>query len=380
MNYCKNCIMPDTRPDQYINANGICNGCVSFNLLENVDWNKRQKMMLKLIQELNLDKRKWNCVVPGSGGKDSTYQIIRAKELGLNPVFVTASTCDLSGIGRENLENIKKLGFDVVEISNNLKVRSRMNKIGLNLLGDISWPEHVSIFTAPVRFALAYEIPLILWGENSQLEYGGPEEEYENNILDQKWMEEFGGLIGFRVSDLVENHNFTHDEVEIYKYPKKTDLEKKSIKGIFLGFYERWDPMKNYKVAKKNGFKSFGNNLEGCYFDFEKIDNFQHGIHDYFKFLKFGFGRATDQLCYMVRRKKISREDAIKIAKNIEGKYPKSYMGKSLKDILNRVNITVEEFNKICDKFTNKKIFKVNQANELIRDENGCLIKNKYDN
>jgi N-acetyl sugar amidotransferase len=372
--------MPDTRPDQYINANGICNGCVSFNLLENVDWNKRQKMMLKLIQELNLDKRKWNCVVPGSGGKDSTYQIIRAKELGLNPVFVTASTCDLSGIGRENLENIKKLGFDVVEISNNLKVRSRMNKIGLNLLGDISWPEHVSIFTAPVRFALAYEIPLILWGENSQLEYGGPEEEYENNILDQKWMEEFGGLIGFRVSDLVENHNFTHDEVEIYKYPKKTDLEKKSIKGIFLGFYERWDPMKNYKVAKKNGFKSFGNNLEGCYFDFEKIDNFQHGIHDYFKFLKFGFGRATDQLCYMVRRKKISREDAIKIAKNIEGKYPKSYMGKSLKDILNRVNITVEEFNKICDKFTNKKIFKVNQANELIRDENGCLIKNKYDN
>jgi hypothetical protein len=138
--------------------------------------------------------------------------------------------------------------------------------------------------------------------------------------------------------------------------------------------------MKNYKVAKKNGFKSFGNNLEGCYFDFEKIDNFQHGIHDYFKFLKFGFGRATDQLCYMVRRKKISREDAIKIAKNIEGKYPKSYMGKSLKDILNRVNITVEEFNKICDKFTNKKIFKVNQANELIRDENGCLIKNKYDN
>jgi len=210
--------------------------------------------------------------------------------------------------------------------------------------------------------------------------FSGPEKEYENNILDQKWMEEFGGLIGFRVSDLVENHNFTHDEIEIYKYPKKIDLEKKSIKGIFLGFYERWDAVRNYEIAKRNGFKSFGKDLEGCYFDFEKIDNFQHGIHDYFKFLKFGFGRATDQLCYMVRRKKISRSDAIGLARKIEGKYPKSYMGKPLEKILSRVNITIDEFNKICDKFTNKKIFKVNQANELIRDENSCLIKNKYDN
>lgn len=380
MKYCKNCIMPETRPDQYLNKDGICNGCLGYDYQKKIDWEKRKNDLLKIIEEKNLDKDKWNCVVPGSGGKDSTYQIIKAKELGLNPVFVTASTCDLSEIGRKNLENIKKIGFDVVEISNNTKVRSKINKLGIELLGDISWPEHVSIFTAPVKFALAYNIPLILWGENPQLEYGGPEGSLNNSILDQKWMEEFGGLIGFRVSDLIENHGFKKNELEIYDYPDEKILKKKSILGIFLGYYERWDALRNYEVSKNNGFLAYEPKLEGCYFNFEKIDNYQHGIHDYFKFLKFGFARATDQLCYMIRRNKISRDNAIELAKKLEGKYPKSYMGKSLDKILSKIGMTEKEFIKICDNFTNKKIFKTDQSGKLIKDEHDSLIKLKYDN
>ena len=380
MKYCKNCIMPETRPDQYLNNAGVCNGCLSYDYQEKIDWGKRKNELLRIINEKKLDKNKWNCVVPGSGGKDSTYQIIKARELGLNPVFVTASTCDLSEVGRKNLENIKKIGFDVIEISNNAKVRSRINKIGLELLGDISWPEHVSIFTAPVKFALAYNIPLILWGENPQLEYGGPDESLNNSILDQKWMEEFGGLIGFRVSDLIENHNFKKNELEIYDYPNEDILKKKSILGIFLGYYERWDALRNYEVSKNNGFSAYEPELEGCYFNFEKIDNHQHGIHDYFKFLKFGFARATDQLCYLIRRNKITRENALELVKKLEGKYPKSYMGKSLGKILSKISMTEEEFIKICDNFTNKKIFKTDQGGKLIKDDNGSLIKLKYDN
>lgn len=380
MNYCNKCIMPDTRPDQYLNNEGICNACLSFDLQEKIDWQKRKFELLKIIREKNLDKDKWNCVVPGSGGKDSTYQIIRAKELGLNPVFVTASTCDLSDVGRYNLENVKKIGFDVIEISNNSKVRAKINKIGLELLGDISWPEHVSIFTAPVKFALAYNIPIILWGENPQMEYGGPKDSLNNSILDQKWMEEFGGLIGFRVSDLIENYNFKKHELEIYDYPSKEILEEKSITGIFLGFYERWDSLRNYEISKKNGFLGYENKLEGCYFDFEKIDNYQHGIHDYFKYLKFGFARATDQLSYMIRRNKITRENAINLAQKLEGKFPKSYMGKSLEKILSKIGFTEKEFVNICDNFANKKIFKTDQSGKLIKLDDGSLIKLKYDN
>ena len=380
MNYCKRCIMPDTRPDQYLNDQGVCNACMSFDYQKKIDWNQRKSDLLKIISEKNLDENKWNCVVPGSGGKDSTYQIIKAKELGLNPVFVTASTCDLSEIGKHNLENIKEIGFDVVEISNNAKVRAKINKIGLELLGDISWPEHVSIFTTPTKFALAYNIPLILWGENPQLEYGGPEGSLNNSILDQKWLEEFGGLIGFRVSDLIENHGFKKHELEMYNYPSEELLKEKSILGIFLGYYERWDSLRNYEISKNNGFLGYEPDLESCYFNFEKIDNYQHGIHDYFKYLKFGFARATDQLCYMIRRNKISREDGIKLAQKLEGKYPKSYMGKSLDKILSKIGITQKKFIEICDNFTNKKIFRTDQSGKLIKDKDGSLTKLKYDN
>lgn len=372
--------MPETRPDQYINNNGFCNACTSYNKINKVNWKKRNEELLRIIQNLNLDKKRWNCVVPGSGGKDSTYQIIKARELGLNPVFVTASTCDLSEIGRKNLDNIKNLGFDVIEISNNSKIRAKINKIALKLIGDISWPEHVSIFTAPVKFALAYKIPLILWGENPQIEYGGPKKSLNNNILDQAWMEEFGGLIGFRVSDLIDIYGFKNHEIEIYKYPEKEILKQNSIRGIFLGYYERWDSIRNYKISKKNGFSEYKGNLEGCYFNFEKIDNYQHGIHDYFKFLKFGFGRATDQLSYSIRRGLISREKAIKLVQKIEGKYPHTYMGKSLKDILKKINMTENEFLKICDKFTNKKIFLTDKYNKLTKDKKKNLIKKNYDN
>ena len=134
--------------------------------------------------------------------------------------------------------------------------------------------------------------------------------------------------------------------------------------------------MRNYNKAKEKGFTEY-ENLEGCYFNFEKIDNYQHGIHDYFKYLKFGFGRATDQLCYLVRRGIISRERAVNKVYELEGKFPVSYMGKSTEKILDKIGLSTTEFKKICDKFTNKKIFKTDQSGKLVFDKKGNLIK-KY--
>ena len=130
----------------------------------------------------------------------------------------------------------------------------------------------------------------------------------------------------------------------------------------------------NKKWFFKSSYKSRGVS------SFEKIDNYQHGIHDYFKYLKFGFGRATDQLSYLVRRGKISRSKAINEAKKYEGKFPQSYLGKSLDQILNKINLNINEFTIICDKFTNKKIFKCDSSGRLIKDKDGNLQKEKYDN
>ena len=124
-------------------------------------------------------------------------------------------------------------------------------------LGDISWPEHVGIFTIPVRMAVNFKIPLIIWGENSQNEYGGPAGEEKNNILDRRWLEEFGGLIGMRVSDLINYPNLDKKNFTIYNYPSDSEINKIKVTGLFLGHYIPWDGQNNAEEAKKNGFKCF---------------------------------------------------------------------------------------------------------------------------
>ena len=149
-----------------------------------------------------------------------------------------------------------------------------------------------------------------------------PQEE-KNNILDRRWLEEFGGLIGMRVSDLVNYPNLDKKNLIIYNYPSDYEIKKIKVTGLFLGHYIPWDGKHNAQVAKKNGFKCFENLVEGSIVDYENLDNYQTGIHDYFKFLKFGFGRATDLACLAVRRGRISREEAKELIIKNEGKFPK---------------------------------------------------------
>ena len=369
---CKKCLIPHTRPEQVINKDGICNACISHENKKKIDWNQREQKFLKILDQFK-SKNNWDCIIPSSGGKDSHWQALKLRDLGMKPLLVTATTCHLSKNGRQNLDNLKKLGFDTIEVSPNIEVRKILNKLCLELVGDIAWPEHVSIFTVPVQIALKFNIPLIVWGENPQFEYGGPVRD-NANIMDRKWLEEFGGLLGLRKEDLLNHYKFNQRDLLPYTYPEDSELKKAKVQGVFLGYYFNWNNLENFKIAKKNGFTPFHNPIEGGYYNFEKIDNLQHGIHDYFKFLKYGFGRATDQLSFMIRNNLIDRKKAYDIVKEKEGKFPKSYLEISTKDILSRLGISNEKFVKICDQFTNKKIFACNNNNQLIKDSDGNLI------
>lgn len=372
--------MPSTKPDLFLDSEGICNACRSFQDRKNIDWNIRKGELINIFKKYHQQNNNWDCIIPVSGGKDSTYQVIRVLELGFNPLCVTATTCDLTPIGRRNLDNIKKLGVDLIEFSPNPLIRAKLNYFGLTQVGDISWPEHVGIFTIPVRAAVQFNIPLIIWGENSQNEYGGPAAATQNNTLTRQWLEEFGGLLGLRVSDLIECGAFDRKHLLPYQYPSNEELSKVGVTGLFLGYYMPWDGLSNALIAQANGFTTYDQIVEGSIVNYENLDNYQTGIHDYFKFLKFGFSRATDIACLHVRRGRLTREDAVKIVKKHDGKFPWQYLGKTLEDILSKIDITLEEFIKICDKFTNKKIFKCDKSGQLIKDKHGNLQKINYDN
>ena len=380
LKYCTNCIMPETKPDLSFH-NGICNACINFNDRKKIDWKKRKEELMSILERYrNNSFSNWDCIIPVSGGKDSTYQVLTLIDLGMNPLCVTSRTCDLSLIGRENLDNIRNLGVDLIEVGPNADTRNKLNRIGLLELGDISWPEHVGIFTIPVRLAVNFKVPLIIWGENSQNEYGGPAGEEKNNILDRRWLEEFGGLIGMRVSDLVNYPNLDKKNLVIYNYPSDYEINKIKVTGLFLGHYIPWDGKHNAEVAQKNGFKCFENLVEGSIVNYENLDNYQTGIHDYFKFLKFGYGRATDLACLAVRRGRISREEAKELVIKNEGKFPKTYLNKPLEKILSPLKITMSEFIECCDRFTNKNLFMKDKQGNLLKDQEGNLTKISYDN
>lgn len=376
MRYCKKCVMPDTKPDLSFDEEGICNACRNFERRKEIDWSQRKSELVELAEKYkSKDGSNWDCIVPVSGGKDSTYQVIKMLQLGFNPLCVTSTTCDLSAIGRRNIENIKHLGVDYVEFSPNPNIRAKLNRVGLTQVGDISWPEHVGIFTIPIRAAVQYNIPLIVWGENSQHEYGGPAADVENNVLTRRWLEEFGGLLGMRVTDMIGLEGIRKQDLIAYSYPTDEELARVGVTGIFLGYYIPWDGYSNALLAQANGFQSYEKTVEGSVVNYENLDNHQTGIHDYFKYLKFGFGRATDIACLHLRRGRITREDAIAMVDKHDGKFPHSYLGKSLAEILEPLDMSVDEFVKISDRFTNKKIFATDSRGGLIKDKYGNLKK-----
>ena len=373
--------MPDTKPDLSFDAEGVCNACRNYENRKAVNWDARKTELKSLLEKYrSKDNSKWDCIVPVSGGKDSTYQVVRMLQLGMNPLCVNARTCDFSKIGRKNLENIKNLGVDVVEFSPNPVVRRKLNRIGLKQVGDISWPEHVGIFTVPVRAAVEYNIPLLIWGENSQHEYGGPAAAVENNTLTRQWLEEFGGLLGLRVSDLVGLEGIEQKHIIPYTYPTDKELARVGVTGIFLGHYLPWDGYSNVLISQAHGFRSLETTVEGSIVPYENIDNYQVGIHDYFKFLKFAFGRATDLACMHLRRGRLTRDDAMELVRLHDGKFPWTYLGKPLKEVLDPLEMSVEEFVSICDRFTNKNLFKTDSRGNLVKDRLGNLTKLKYDN
>jgi len=381
LRYCTSCVMPETKPDLHIDEEGVCSACRSYARRQEIDWAaRRRELDLVLERYRSKDGSNWDCIVPVSGGKDSTYQVIRMLQLGMNPLCVTATTCDLSEIGRKNIQNIKNLGIDYVEMSPNPVVRRKLNRIGLTQVGDISWPEHVGIFTIPVRAAVQFRVPLIIWGENSQNEYGGPAAAADNNVLNRRWLEEFGGLLGLRVTDMIGLEGIRQRDLIAYTYPDDAQLQQVGVTGLFLGYYLPWDGYSNALLAQAHGFETWPKTIEGSVVNYENLDNHQTGIHDYFKFLKFGFGRATDIACLHVRRGRITRRDAIEMVRLHDGKFPWTYLGKPLADILAPLDMSVEEFVRVCDRFTNKKIFKVDARGNLVKDRHGNLTKLNDDN
>ena len=271
--------------------------------------------------------------------------------MGMNPLCVTATTDKLSGIGRANIENLKGLGVDYIEVTPNPNVRRRINKLALLQVGDISWPEHAAIFSTPFKVAADLGINLIMYGENPQHQYGGPEGTEDAVLMTERWVQEFGGFLGLRPADFVGVEGITNRDMQDYEVTHRPGIE-----AHFLGQYEKWDSKRNAAVALKAGMFQ-QKPCDANWWKAENLDNAQTGIHDQLMYRKYGYGRGATQIAVDVRGGNVTADQALHWIHSNDGLFPHMYGGVFCDEIIERIGMEWDDFIKILNQFTNKELF-----------------------
>lgn len=360
MRYCKKCVMPDTKPGIKFDKEGVCSACQVTEYKKTIDWQAREKELKKICDQFRgINGNYYDCLVPISGGKDSHFQVYTMKvEMGLNPLCVRVEPPVLRNfssatkVGIQNLHNLEeRFAVDCLTITLNPRVSRLMYRKGLVRGGIPNWAQDCAIYTYPVRVAINYKIPLIVWGENIDMEYGGvtwkgKETPWANDQINN----DIGK--GLKPEDWL-GRGITLKDLNPYIYPSEKEIKKAGVKMIFLSYFKNWDGFKNYKLAGKYGFSTTKERRPGFIDNWEAIDDDIIVVHTWLKWIKFGFSRVTDVCSKLIRCGHMRREKAIKLVRKHEGKLG----NKHLKVFLDYTGFTEREFWQIVEKHRNKKIW-----------------------
>lgn len=310
MQYCQKCVLPDTRPNLSINPAGHCTACATSKEKPNIDWTHREALFQNLVDEIKAENRTYDCVVPVSGGKDSTWQVIKALEYGLTPICVTWRTPARNPLGQKNLDNLISLGVDHLDLSINPKVERTFTLKSFERYGSPVVPMHMAIHALPMQVAIEKNISLILWGENSAVEYGGDDDALKGMEISRDWLMKYGVTHGTTAQDWVDDE-LSLKALAPYCWPEEDDLKSHDVRAVFLGQYFHWDPVMTARVATEHGFSAADDAVIGMY-DFADVDDaFLMSIHHWVKWYKFGFTRTWDNLSLEIRAGRLTRAEAI---------------------------------------------------------------------
>jgi len=354
--WCKSCVLPNTRPNFSFNNAGICNAC-EFKK-KKIQWKKKYFQFKKIISHAKKKSTNYDCIIPVSGGKDSTWQVYKCLTYGLKPLAVTWKPQSRTNVGKLNLANLINLGVDHQDITVNPKVEKKILLETFKRKGSTAISMHLGIFNIPLILAKKFRVPLIIWGENSAAEYGYNEQKDVRIDLNDKWLKNYGVTNSINYRDLI-SYGFKKKDLFFYTPPK----DNYKVRQIFLGNYIKWDPIKVSNISKKLGFKNIKSPKTG-YYNFADIDDDFISIHHWLKYYKFGFTRLFDNLSIEIRNGRISRSKALKIIKKSSFFPPTKDINKFCK----YVNISTKEFFNISEKFRNKDIWKKKNNKWMIQD------------
>lgn len=345
---CRRCGLPETYETIEFDEGNVCNICRQYDVRESdIDWTERHAMLEKLSEEFR-GKADYDCIVPFSGGKDSTFTLwYIVEKLGLKPLVVQFNHGFLrSTLLKNNEKTFKKLGVDVLSFTPNWKVVRLLMRESLIRKGDFCWHCHTGIFSYPMHVAIKYQVPLIFWGEPSS-EYTAYYDYSSNEVekVDKVRFNKFVNL-GLTAEDmreiLKENHDLDPRDFIPYSYPEVDALEAMGYQSVALGSFIPWDTERQYELIRHE-LDWEGDEVEGMppgRYTYEKIECHMQGSRDYLKFLKRGYSRVTQMTALDLRRERISSEEAEQLIGEYEGKRPPS-----LDLLLEYTDMTEDELN-----------------------------------
>ena len=357
MKYCKKCAMPDTRPYIRFDDQGVCYPCLHYENRDNIDWAKRWEALERLADKYRgSNGNYYDCIVTVSAGKNSYFQTHVFKErLGMNPLLITVNNSSWTETGRHNWDNLlKEFGVDAHIISLNPKVCKKMFKIGMEKWGFPVWYFDLAIYAYPIQMAIKFGIPLIVYGENTNYEYGGPfgdKETYSalnqinNDVIRpfswDKWIKEDSSLSLKDFNPCI--------------YPSAEAIKQAKLDPIHLSYFIRWNGYEQMQFARTRGFRTLDDagewKREGFIEQYAQIDTVGYLTDHHFKFLKYGFSRP-ENVSLMVREGRITREEAVKWLNEEDHKLDR----RMLEDFLSFIDYREEDFWKLTDKFANREI------------------------
>jgi N-acetyl sugar amidotransferase len=365
--YCTRCVFTAMAATPLtFDENGVCSGCRVALQRDEINWEQRWQWLQELVDEYRSDSN-YDIIIPVSGGKDSYYQThVAAKQLGLNVLLVTYHGNNYLPEGEYNLNRMREIfDADHIIVRPSVETLIKMNRIGFRLQGDMNWHGHCGIFTVPIQIAVRYRVPLMMWGEHGFMDIGGMYSYKDFVEFTAKFRLEHA-LRGFDWYDFTDagleklgrpelKEGLSEKDLKWAQYPDDDAIDDVGVRGIYLSNYASWDANQHSKlVMDLYDWKPAQQPFERTYRTMSNLDDMhENGIHDYLKFIKFGYGRGTDHATKDIRAGLMSREQGIEMVRKYDHVKPRHDLERWLK----YVDMSEEEFDATCDTFRDPRVW-----------------------
>jgi N-acetyl sugar amidotransferase len=357
--YCRRCVNPNVSVNVAFDDAGICSACLlhdQANALTPDLWKARELKWRELVDQAKAKSTSnYDCVVPVSGGKDSYFQVHTALAYGLKPLLVTYHGNNYLPEGQGNLDRMRDvLGVDHIVFGPSIPVLKKLNRSCFEIMGDMNWHCHAGIKIFPMQLAVRFRIPLVIWGEITWSIAGMFD--LDDYVQYNKRTVFEHDLRGYSVESIIERTpGLTARDLPWLRMPSDQEFADSGTTGIYIGNFFEWDPNKHTKdMVERYGFEVSRQPFERTYRRMSNLDDMhENGIHDYMKFIKFGYGRATDHASKDIRSGYMSREIGIEMVRKYDHVKPM----RDLKRWLEYVGMDEREFDRIADGFRDPRVW-----------------------